>query len=331
MSKIKETKITAIFIIAGLIILSVTLGACSKDSETVEIPFGLRPEAAADIVDIDGAAGSEMAELPASDDGESTLIAEMDLQKEPLTAGVTVSSRQVPVGDGTQHVFDLAAASELNAAEIDGLVFMREEEKLARDVYLALYEQWGMPVFHNIAGSEQAHMDTILMLLEQYGIDDPATGKNAGEFSNPDFQSLYVQLVKQGGLSQADALKVGASVEELDIMDLEDRLAQTNNEYIVRVYNNLQAGSENHLRAFVSNLERQTGQIYQPGYLDQDAYDDILSGLSEQGNGRGGFQGGNRPGNSGSGNGPGGHGGSGAGGQGGGGRSGSRNGQGGSA
>jgi hypothetical protein len=170
---------------------------------------------------------------------------------------------------------------------------MREEEKLARDVYLALYDQWGLPVFQNIAGSEQTHMDSVLMLLDQYGIADPAAGNGLGEFSDPFFQSLYEELVTQGSVSPAEALKVGATIEELDIVDLEERLAQANNEYIVQVYSNLLAGSENHLRAFVSNLERQSGESYQPVYLDQDAYQAIITGAAERGAGQGGNRGGN--------------------------------------
>lgn len=42
---------------------------------------------------------------------------------------------------------------ELNLGETDGLIFMREEEKLARDVYIAMYDNWGQRVFNNILGS----------------------------------------------------------------------------------------------------------------------------------------------------------------------------------
>ena len=101
-------------------------------------------------------------------------------------------------------------------------------------------------------------------------------------------RTLYEQLVAQGSQSQSDALAVGASIEELDIVDLEERLAQTGNEYIIQVYSNLLAGSENHLRAFVSNLERQTGESYQPVYLDQDAYQAIIDGAPGRGGGNGG-------------------------------------------
>ena len=42
------------------------------------------------------------------------------------------------------------------------------------------------------------------------------------------------------------------------------------------VYSNLKRGSENHLRAFANNLERQ-GIEYSPEYLSQQEYDGIIS------------------------------------------------------
>ncbi len=61
----------------------------------------------------------------------------------------------------------------LSQEEIDDLVYLREEEKLARDVYLHLYNTWGQWIFENIAASEQQHMDAVKTLLDRYGIHDP--------------------------------------------------------------------------------------------------------------------------------------------------------------
>jgi hypothetical protein len=175
----------------------------------------------------------------------------------------------------------------LSDAEVEGLLYMREEEKLARDVYLVLYEKWGMPVFQNIANSEQTHTDAVKTLIDRYGLQDPAAGQDVGIFTNPELQELYDLLVETGSQSLADALRVGVAIEEIDILDLEDWIAQTNQADIVLVYENLLKGSRNHLRSFVSTLERQTGEIYQPQYLDQAAYDAIVSSPTERG-GRGG-------------------------------------------
>lgn len=231
----------------------------------------------------------------------------------------------------------VANTADLTPEEIEDLLFMREEEKLARDVYLALYDRWGIPVFQNIAASEQVHMDSIFSLLSTYGLTDPVGSNEAGVFTDPTLQSLYNDLIDAGSQSAADALLVGAAVEEIDILDLQGSLTQTSKEDIVTVYHSLLAGSENHLRAFVSSWERQTGETYQSRHLDDGEYAAIMGGTQgtngkgyggNGGQGQGGNggqgQGGNRQGqggqgngNSGQGKGRGGNGGQGQGGSGG--------------
>jgi hypothetical protein len=187
-----------------------------------------------------------------------------------------------------------AVSATLSEAEIAGLVYMREEEKLAGDVYLALYAEWGLPIFQNIANSEQTHTDAVKTLLDRYGVEDPAAGAAAGEFVNADLQALYEQLTALGEQSLGDALKVGATIEDLDISDLQKNLAGVENASIRRVYENLMKGSRNHLRSFVSTLSRQTGETYQPQYLSEDEFQSIVDGARETGRaGRNGSR--NRP------------------------------------
>jgi hypothetical protein len=204
-------------------------------------------------------------------------------------------------GNGTgTSVLDIPA-SELSADEAAALLFMREEEKLARDVYNFLYTTWSQPTFQNIAASEQKHMDEIKALLDRYGLADPAL--EPGQFTDPNLQALYTQLTAQGSLSLADALKVGAAIEEIDIRDLQTRLAQTDNADIQQVYNNLMSGSYSHLQAFTSVLLTQTGETYQPQYLSADQYQSILANAASQGNqGGSGGQGNGGQGNGGQGN-----------------------------
>jgi len=179
--------------------------------------------------------------------------------------------------------------SSLSDEEAAGLFFMREEEKLAHDLYLSFFEIWGLPVFQNIAASEQTHMDSVAFLLDKYGIPDPAADNPSGIFTDPALQSLYDQLLAQGRLSISDALKAGAAVEEIDILDLRERSAQIQLADILQVYNNLEIGSRNHLRAFVSVLENQTGEDYTPGYLTPEDYLEIISsGVENAGQGSGG-------------------------------------------
>jgi len=163
----------------------------------------------------------------------------------------------------------------LTSPEEEGLLFMAEEEKLAGDVYSSLNEIWSLRVFDNIGRAERTHQAAVETLLVRYSLAVPANPP--GEFSNETLQSLYNDLVSRGGLSVEEALRVGASIEELDILDLEERMAQTDKEDIQLVYSNLKRGSENHLRAFVNNLERR-GIEYRPEYLSMQEYDGIISG-----------------------------------------------------
>jgi hypothetical protein len=164
----------------------------------------------------------------------------------------------------------------LSDAEAQGILYMREEEKLARDVYTALHETWGLTVFQNIARSEQAHMDAIKTLIDRYGLVDPVAGAGVGEFANADLQDLYDELVARGSSSLTEALAVGALIEELDITDLEQHIAEVTHEDVKQVYENLLNGSKNHLRAFVGTLGRY-GETYEPVYLDQATFDQIVA------------------------------------------------------
>jgi len=189
--------------------------------------------------------------------------------------------------DGTSetHEFTPAIQGELDEADKEALIFMREEEKLARDVYLAMYELWGIPIFQNISSSEQSHTDAVKTLLDGYNVPDPASDQ-LGVFTNPDLQNLYNDLVAQGSQSLSEALRVGAAIEEIDILDLQERLAQTDNADIQHVFNNLLQGSFNHLRAFTSTLMTQTGETYQPQFMSPDAYQAII-GEAGMGGGQG--------------------------------------------
>lgn len=203
---------------------------------------------------------------------------------------------------------NLPPAGEVDDQESADLAYMREEEKLARDVYITLGEQWNLPVFTNISQSEQQHMDAVGALLDRYGIEDPVGDNPVGVFTNPDLQALYDQLVAQGSQSLADALKVGATIEDVDIYDLQRAVNETDNADIQQVYRSLLAGSENHMRAFVGTLQQQTGETYTPQYIDQATFDAIMAASNGHGQGQGGHGG---QGQGGHGQGKGGHGGQG--------------------
>ncbi len=167
-----------------------------------------------------------------------------------------------------------APAPLLTEAEAHDLLFMREEEKLARDVYIILYNEWNARVFDNISQAEQKHMDALLGLLDKYGLEDPILG--FGKFADEELQELFDSLVAMGLESKLDALMVGALIEEVDIEDIVDAMDRTTKTDILNVYGNLVAGSENHLNAFVRNIEAITGETYVAQWISQEEVDAIL-------------------------------------------------------
>ncbi len=177
------------------------------------------------------------------------------------------------------HLAQLPAADPagLSQDETAGLLYMREEEKLAHDVYVTLGAQWGLTQFTRIANSEQMHTDAVKTLLDRYAIADPASAE-VGVFVDPTLQALYTDLIARGSTSAAEALKVAGLIEEVDMQDLDARLAVNDQADIAQVYANLRSASEMHLRAFATGYLSQTGSAYTAQILDADAVAAILAG-----------------------------------------------------
>jgi hypothetical protein len=167
-------------------------------------------------------------------------------------------------------------AMVLDQKEIESLLYMREEEKMARDVYLSLGKKWNTRIFDNISSAEQTHMDAMLLLLNKYGIQDPVGNNAIGVFINQKLQALYNQLVLQGEQSSFEAFKTGATIEDLDIYDFNNALSFVHSLDIKMVYGNLVRASGNHLRAFYRNILR-SGGVYVPQYISQSDFDSIIN------------------------------------------------------
>jgi hypothetical protein len=162
----------------------------------------------------------------------------------------------------------------INQDETAVLLWLREEEKLARDVYLALGNQWQDVVFSRIGKTEQRHFDAIGSKIALFALADPAQA-GTGQFKNADLQALYYDLLADGGQSYAQALVVGSTIEDLDMRDLQDALEATSNPALQTTYRHLLESSKNHLRMFVLQL-RALGQDYTPQYIDPVLFDAIL-------------------------------------------------------
>lgn len=166
----------------------------------------------------------------------------------------------------------------LSVSEQESLAYMREEEKLAHDVYVQLDGLWRgyTRVFGNISESESTHTETVRQLLVRYSLPDPAASLALGVFHDVKLQALYNQLVAAGSVSLIEGLKVGATIEEIDMIDINSALLGVDNQDITLVYQNLLKGSRNHLRSFVSNLANQ-GVTYVPQYMAVADYQAIIA------------------------------------------------------
>lgn len=185
-------------------------------------------------------------------------------------------------GNSMQEQIASLPKEAINIEERNGLILMREEEKMAHDVYSFLYDKWNIMIFNNIASSEQTHTNAVLELLDKYDIDDPASGKNIGVYNDTSLQRMYNQLLINGNYSLLSALTVGATIEDLDIYDLEKLILKVDNQDIAFVYNNLLKASRNHMRAFYSQIVN-NGGTYRAKFISQQQLEDIVNSPKEVG------------------------------------------------
>lgn len=143
----------------------------------------------------------------------------------------------------------------LGTEDIARLMYIWEEEKLARDVYATLGEVYGLPVFTNIARSEQSHMEQMNALIERYGLQTPSELPQ-GMFHDAELSNLYNELIELGNQSLAQALEVGINIEVMDIDDLQEAIDSIPAEDVQFVLGQLLMGSQNHLAAFQRQAQR---------------------------------------------------------------------------
>jgi len=168
----------------------------------------------------------------------------------------------------------------LSQKEQEDLQYLKEEEKLARDVYLYAFDLYAYRVFENISKSEQMHMDKVTGIMNIYQVEDLSLPER-GKFTNTELQNLYDELTDLCDKSLEDAIKVGATIEDLDINDIEDFIEDTNLEDVKNMYLSLSCGSRNHMRAFSKNLTN-LGLEYIPQFISEEEYLEIINNSNEK-------------------------------------------------
>jgi hypothetical protein len=204
------------------------------------------------------------------------------LRTRGLAPGLALGLALTGAGCGAAEPTTSAPESTASTGDLaSDLYALREEEKLARDVYRTSSARWGLAAFLRIAESEQRHFDHVGALLGPRDLVDPVRDDAVGAFVAPRFSSLFLELSERSARSELDALLVGALIEELDIADLDGMLARTSDGEVRQVYELLRCGSRNHLRAFDALLHER-GESYAPVHLSPERYAEIAAGAHER-------------------------------------------------
>ena len=181
--------------------------------------------------------------------------------------------------NGTGVDISTLPSSTLTQELKDALAYMGNEERLAYDIYMNLYNYHSangdrVSQLQNIASrSEQSHVGIVQSLVQKYdltaadldnvqnGIADNTVSFSdmpSGQYDIPAIQSLYDALYAKGTDSVQDALEVGCMVEVTDINDLDHYLslaAASNAEDVQAAFEVLRDGSYKHYWAFDKGLK----------------------------------------------------------------------------
>jgi hypothetical protein len=182
----------------------------------------------------------------------------------------------IAYGEGILALSGVQNATKTVAAkprEVQGMRFIWEEEKTARDLYVSFYRETNQSIFMNLVRSEQNHMDQVKSIMDRYGVSMPVPDQ--GALGNQTLIQIYTDLLSRGNRSDQEALMAAATFEEISIMDLQKEIAATDNQDVIAVYQALLAGSRKHLRSYVNALKEQ-GIAYTPQYLSRAEFDEIM-------------------------------------------------------
>ena len=182
-----------------------------------------------------------------------------------LGLGITAIATAAPTPTPTPTPA-VTASTTVDAAVAKQLTYLREEERLARDVYTALYKLYpDATAFSRIANAEQRHFDSMGLMLSRYGLADPSSGLSAGTYANDTLTKLSAQLMTQAKVSVTEAYKVGVAIEQTDIADLQGILARDSEADAQRVFTHLLAASQHHLDAFTNAVNDGTDAAFCAG------------------------------------------------------------------
>ncbi len=185
--------------------------------------------------------------------------------------------RMKTVGAGVLLAWLVGCGPQITETEAGDLQLLREEEKLARD----LFRDWSdrSELFGAVAHSKQLHFEIVGALLQRHQVTDRTLG-GEGLYVFPQLQTLHQELLARGGSTELEALAAGAELHERDLVGLEEAAGRSQLEDVRASLAEIQRGARNHLRGCVEELALQ-GVDYAPRLLSPEAFAAIINSPRE--------------------------------------------------
>ena len=144
----------------------------------------------------------------------------------------------------------------LSSQEIDGMLYLVENEKLLCDYFTVMYEKHKLPLFNQLAMNEQRHLNIISVKIDRYDLENPADQKPAGQFVNPQLQASYDQLIEIGNTGVYSALIAAVQKVERDVVDIPAIISTfEGNDDVVHVISGILLESQDNLDALKAELK----------------------------------------------------------------------------
>jgi len=172
---------------------------------------------------------------------------------------------------------------QLSAEDQASIIYIREGAQLSRDINLLFEAAWQAQVFRDAAERQKQALRATDLLIDRHGL--PAASAEPGIYQDEQFSRLYGQFAEEGSASLPAALAAAAVLEELNILDLQTRMAQTEKADIRLVYQHLLKIASANLWSFSRAIERFGGAAYEPRYLTPLAFSELMASAGQPGEG----------------------------------------------
>lgn len=140
----------------------------------------------------------------------------------------------------------------LTIAEQNDLLYMIEKEKMMRNIYKTMFQEYNVELFQSIYQAKESHLSLLSSKIDKYDVHNPLVYSAENEFENSSLQLVYDDFLAKKLIYEIEALNFVKNMEERHINYVETTVSQVDgNDDIVSVYNVILLGSQAHLDALL--------------------------------------------------------------------------------